>query len=1611
MLLTLAFSQIKFYFLIWNFNNSRKYMSQVELQKKLLSSRKELLDIGLRNNLINFNPGSKSLRVVDELSIEVLNILYRKNRTMTFLPVPKAKLKQLTAGFNGDESSSGGNDDSTMELLQELENVNWSDDEGQVSGEVAKRHVDTKLQTALTEERLFLSLLKIHTEAETYIQEQGVNILFLALGFLHWYEADSSDKPRRAPLLLLPVSLSRVGAKDNFKLDYTGDDLIQNLSLAAKLKTDFKLNLPEYVIDASTDADEMPPLENYYNSVAEAISSQKRWKLASDEIHLGFFSFGKFLMFNDLNPEVWPEGQKPGDHPVLNLLLGDAFREIKPVIPDGTHLDSVISPGEVKFVKDADSSQTLAIIEAREGRNLVIQGPPGTGKSQTITNIISDLLGQGKSILFVSEKMAALEVVKRRLDESHLGDAVLELHSHKATKQSVLKELGRTLEQGRPFIKDGSGDLDALKLARDELNSYAEAVNLPIGKSQVTFIHALGHYLNLKRKHPSLPVWPFDTMKNWSQHEQLRFREKINELDLHLKEMGRPVDNPFWGCSKTSFSPIEQEKLTQLMALGIELNDKVISASSKLAEHVKLLLPVSMSDVEVVCRAAQRAAEAPQLNGITLTTDDWQSRRDSLRALINAGQRMSSVRTTHELVFIDQAWDQDFLELRQDFSNYADKWWRIFSGKFRQSKAKFQGLCKTPIPTDKQACLLLIDDVLQYQQQKKVFTEHALLGETLFGAQWLKEQSDWEVLSKLSQWIFALYDEVGKGEVPKGILEFLQGDSDPARLNGEIQPIRAAVNELQNVFGDIRSRLELNEKEFDIKAVALNELHAKLSSWLNNIQKLYLLSRFNQIKAEMIALGLKDVVTRSQDWDSGKADLTAAFDYSWFAGLVELSYASLPALAKFDNIKQTHLIEKFRKLDKMSLAHAQAELAKNIWDRQPNKGKTGEMAVIQNELNKKRRLMPIRQLMNEAGRAIQQIKPVFMMSPMSIANFLPPGKLGFDVVIFDEASQVKAVDAFGAILRGKQTIVVGDTRQMPPTNFFGKDVESDDEDNVTSDIESILSMFRARGVTERYLSWHYRSRHESLIAISNVEFYDRRLVVFPSSGANQFATGLSMRHLPHALYDRGRTRTNREEAKVVAESVCKHAREKSNLSLGVVAFSMAQRDLIQVEVELLRRKNPELDSFFTAAHPTEPFFVKNLENVQGDERDVIMISIGYGRNESGRIAKEFGPVNREGGERRLNVLVSRAKMAMEVFCNFVASDLELDANATHGVRALKHFLHYAETGDLNIPLETGKQIDSPFELEVKRALEELGYKVEPQVGTAGYFIDLAVKDPKKPGRYVIAIECDGASYHSARSARDRDRLRQSVLESLGWRFHRIWSTDWFRNPVRELDRAVSAIELALSESESNEIPSPIFVEEVKPVIFRSEVETLKQDLAINYYVRAILPNWTGSEALHEVMPERLASFVALVANVEAPVHEANITKRLLAAFGVTRAGNRIVESIDTAIQYGHRNGLFHYHEKFIYQIGVPVVASRNRSRLDSSERKIEHVSNEEIDLALMKAIELSFSIHPDFAISAALENLGFGRATLNIAGTLKLRIEHLMNSKKIKMDGDKLIIA
>lgn len=490
-----------------------------------------------------------------------------------------------------------------------------------------------------------------------------------------------------------------------------------------------------------------------------------------------------------------------------------------------------------------------------------------------------------------------------------------------------------------------------------------------------------------------------------------------------------------------------------------------------------------------------------------------------------------------------------------------------------------------------------------------------------------------------------------------------------------------------------------------------------------------------------------------------------------------------------------------------------------------------EVSLIRHEVTKKTKHIPVRKLLKRAGSAIQTLKPCFMMSPMSVAQYLEPGNFDFDLVIMDEASQIKPEDALGAIARGTTFVVVGDPKQLPPTSFFNKVLEDEDEEDMVglqdseSILESVMSIFKTRR-----LRWHYRSKHESLIAFSNKHFYDSDLVLFPSPFKASDEFGVKLHKV---LRGRFNNRRNIEEAQDVARSAAKHLLDNPNESIGIVAMNAEQRDEIERQLDQLSKDQPAIaEAIEINKESADPIFIKNLENVQGDERDVIYISMTYGPEQiGGKTMQRFGPINSDVGWRRLNVLFTRSKKRMHIFSSMASWDVVSDTN--RGVRSLRAFLEYAEKGHLHNSVVTNKAADSDFELSVMKILADNGFACEPQLGVAGFFLDLAVRDPGNPGRFLMGIECDGATYHSAKSARDRDHLRQEILEGLGWTIRRIWSTDWFRNPqaqikpiLNELNQLrtyhaipdAEIIDNTFTEQEAIDFESDLIVDEILSVI-------------------------------------------------------------------------------------------------------------------------------------------------------------------------------------------------
>lgn len=548
------------------------------------------------------------------------------------------------------------------------------------------------------------------------------------------------------------------------------------------------------------------------------------------------------------------------------------------------------------------------------------------------------------------------------------------------------------------------------------------------------------------------------------------------------------------------------------------------------------------------------------------------------------------------------------------------------------------------------------------------------------------------------------------------------------------------------------------------------------------------------------AIGLKDLLRL---WDGRvlPCPLATAFDRVFHHALARAVFTRHPELERFTGLGQQEARARFAALDAETTTLRRKRLAAEL-TKQPvpigiGLGKRSEFtdrSLIDNEINKQKRHVPIRQLLDRAGAAVQALKPCFMMSPLSVAQYLKPDGLRFDLLVIDEASQMRPEDAMGAVARCGQIVVVGDPKQLPPSAFFARSEKADDDEASDDEVdaESILDLAQTVFRPMRRLRWHYRSRHGSLIAFSNREFYDDDLMVFPSPAEADAAQGVASVKID-GLY---KARSNLAEVTAVCAAAVEHIRTCPDRSLGIATMNVIQRDLIALEMDRLAAALPEVEAYRERWGETlERFFVKNLENVQGDERDVIFISTVFGpATQGGKVLQRFGPIIGSSGHRRLNVLFTRAKHHVRLFTSMTPEDVLAGPESPRGAQVLKAYLAYAQTGRLESGVETGEEADSDFEIFVRDRLRIAGYEAVPQVGVAGFRIDLAVRDPRSPATFLLGIECDGASYHSSRSARDRDILRQQVLESLGWTIYRIWSTDWFRDPEGQTRKLVSFIQ-------------------------------------------------------------------------------------------------------------------------------------------------------------------------------------------------------------------------
>ena len=1384
----------------------------LQVKQQLDRWKKSLIDFSKKNQLLFFKE-RPSLTINFENNVdEIFQKLIIESKALSLLE----KIEAFDTNDFGvepidpDELEPG----MTLEDMQEQDNF---------LPQAEAKDLENSLQTNKDRKSLEQCLAKLKTRANASLQEQGVNILYFALYFLHWNDSNSLDDAEtfyKSPLFLVPVYISRKGLNGDFTLSAIEDEIRINPTLAYKLQRDYDINLYQFE-DALNNCEDLEEFETLFEKISAYIEQdQKNWKIL-DEAAMSLFSFAKLSLYKDLEVNE----NKILTHNVVRQIAGELIpeREINKnldlkYLVKANEIDIKLDPNHSNQILDADSSQEEAIYAAKAGESFVIQGPPGTGKSQTIANIIAEALSQNKKILFVSEKKAALEVVINRLKESNLDKYCLELHNSQKKKSEVIDALRISLEDIKKLSIQASReeyieDINKVKMELlkgiSELHKLRRPINL-------TLYELYGELARLNLEHNNINL-DFTL----PQIEKINL-EKLSEFDYFFKKLA---------SQQRIISSYETYRWrnADLSNLSFELENEIKSNFIEFKAIVKKLAdyanPISqkyfakethkLSEFKWLAEASSLAVHSP------FPKKDWFNGHN----LQNVQALTIHAKIEHEEYKTDKGkllgkYSENFLEL--DHDELITKFTKKFTGIFRflnvdywQTMGQIKKYALLNQSKDLNSVISDLQSAAQLDKKNQELNKDGAELALVLGDFYKDFDTNWDETITAIKWVQKVMGKFNSQNLPEPLLNLVSEDAN----HDDFEDFEKQTKDLLQAYELIKYHLKFYKTIFpkpniDLDNVSFDELEAHLEDLIVNITDIEDWIEFRQLEKQAENLGLNQFLRSLINAKFKTIDaeqIKSLFLKKLYQAWVDKVEIENPIMRKFVGKNQELLIDKFNQLDQSLVKRNKTAIAQNLamnWiEYATSESSKSDMQVLNHEINKKKKHKPMRVLIKEIPDLLQTAKPCWMMSPLSVSQLIESdnASVEFDLVIFDEASQIRTEDAICSIYRAKQLILAGDSNQLPPTNFFNYINEDDDYEN--SSFESVLdecSVF----LNTKTLNWHYRSRHEDLIKFSNYYIYDNQLITFPSPIAKTDSFGVAFEMIADGYYEKG-ARFNRKEAQRVAKAIIEHYTKYPNMSLGVIAFSEAQQFAIERELAKALRADMTMQEKmqdFMDEEKTDSLFIKNLENVQGDERDVIYFSIGYARDKKGNLSHNFGPLNREGGHRRLNVAVTRARNSLKVFSSINSADIDLSRTSAQGAVLLKKYLAFAEAcnasveqdgisenSDLTTDTElmlmnqntnnfnSTKQASMGVEESIAEILEKEGYRVEKFVGASDYKIDIAVRSRKNPANFILAIETDGEMYRSAKTCRDRERLRKQVLKSLGWNVHKIWARDWIKN--------------------------------------------------------------------------------------------------------------------------------------------------------------------------------------------------------------------------------------
>lgn len=1562
--------------------------------------QQKLLDLSTRNRLLNVREGKFAVPLLCP-DIGAMEDLLAAGKPLTIGPVARL-LGEL------DTNEIGRRTFSDLETpLQTL-----------LQGELKQR----RLWSGLSEKELDRSLKALYRECRTDMEDGGVNTLFLALGFLSW-KASKTGASFQAPILLVPVRMDRGAVADGVKLVRSDEDTIVNETLLELLRTEFDLEVPG-LSPLPTD-DSGIDVHLVLDIFRQSVKDREGWEVRPVAV-LGRFSFGKFVMWHDLTARK----DELAKNPLVKHLIdgGGIYDDGIDVFPE-SEVSAHLVPANLFCPMSADSSQLAAVLYSAMGKSFVLHGPPGTGKSQTITNIIAHNLALGRRVLFVSEKKVALDVVHRRLADLGLGPFCLELHSNKSGKADVMRQFEEAIAVASTQAPaEWERETRQLQRLRTELDGHVRELHheYPNGLSAYRCFIWLMH-------HPEAAdfAWDGRGLPTQTRDELDHLRELVDRLAATLARTPEEARKalPWLSASVPEWSPV-WERNTLAAARKVQAASEALrTAAAPVAEAFSLPPDDSLSGLYALAALAQTAKDSPalpasllvpalsrnreklenhlallgQISELAAALPDWDA---SAVAKLDAPafqERFQALQKASVIVrwFKTGAFLKEMCALRKNkeaklsLKDVADSFPRLtrlatMAKTAREGDRAVRGFLGDLLPAPERPDAIATADIERAQGAIKTACE---LLDAVRNAVTDSPDAQEKVLATL-------------GPILEDAASQLASDS----------PLRIAIRALLGAWVDFtEARQALISAVEDMGADATLPLLLEHAADLLRLgPSLRDAMTCRAAIVEAIHAGLGAFVARL---DGNEPlipdDLPDFFETSVRRAMLDAILEQSPVLCHFSGTGQEESIRRFAELDNRYLALSRqmvfARLAARLPSRRSGPCPAGtELGILKRECAKKSRHKPVRLLLEQTPVLTPLLKPCFLMSPLSVAQYLPPGSAEFDLVVFDEASQIPVWDAIGVLARAKQHIIVGDPKQMPPTNFFQKgDADSDDSgmgDDV-EDMESILDECLAAGMHSAYLDWHYRSRHESLIAFSNHYYYGDRLSTFPAAVVSE-RLGVRFRFVPDGVYDRRNTRTNIKEAEALVAHVVERllASGTRHRSIGIVTFNEAQRNLIEDLLEEERLRDKTLDKLL-ADETDEPLFIKNLENVQGDERDVILFSVGYAPDAEGKFSMNFGPLNRQGGERRLNVAITRAKEQVIVFSSIHGSQIDPSRTSAVGALHLRYFLDYAEKGfGIPSPVDTeagGEGLSSV----VGNFLESRGWVVDRGLGASGCRIDLAVRHPDRKGEYLLGIICDGPGYAAQRNTRDRTHLRISVLQKMGWHLAHVWTVDWAFDRQRAEARLLADLEAAKTlpppaPPSPPPVPEPaakaVPVPPSPPVAPRASQQRKPY---IAWIGGAFFPQADFSEPRSMSV---IRSQITKILEVEAPICANLLCRRVARAWGFARVTRGITNTILRAIppnipvtgDYGNR--VFWKPGQNPSQWHSWRVAANPAERRDLSDIPTEELAN-----AMYDVLVGFQSSEQDTLYRETLKALGFTSLTAKVRPYLDAALSHLRQSGRI----------